>query len=166
MRSERQQLEASSWFAVVRAYQECNRRYAQMLEHFDLTIPQFDVLTAIRRLPAATPKQIADELVVTRGNISGLLQRLQDRELIATRSHETDGRSFYCELTPTGVSTLERARSAAARFVAKQLSAFSDEELQHTKASMQRMHSHLCELDPDAIARGSTAGSSRSAGHA
>ena len=76
MRSERQQLEASSWFAVVRAYQECNRRYAQMLEHFDLTIPQFDVLTAIRRLPAATPKQIADELVVTRGNISGLLQRL------------------------------------------------------------------------------------------
>ena len=62
---QRMKLQASSWFAVVRAYQECNRRYSQLLAGFDLTIPQFDVMNAIRNLgEQATPKAIADRLVV------------------------------------------------------------------------------------------------------
>ena len=151
----RQSLEAASWLAVVRAYQECNRRYAVMLDHFELTIPQFDVLSAIRRHdPQATPRQIANDLVVTRGNITGLLHRLQDRGLVRTREHETDGRSFYCDLTPSGRRLLDEARGAASRFVAYQLSDFSDDELRHTRDSMTKMQAHLHTLDPDAIATG------------
>ena len=30
-------LESSCWFAVVEAYQACNRRYSTMLREFDLT---------------------------------------------------------------------------------------------------------------------------------
>ncbi len=154
----RQRLEASSWIAVVRAYQECNRRYTLMLEHFDLTIPQFDVLSAIHKHdPAATPRMIADELVVTRGNITGLLHRLQERRLVRTRSHETDGRSFYCELTPSGRRLFENARKAASRFIAEQLSPFSDDEVRDTREMMTRMRSHLETLDPRSIASGATA---------
>ena len=93
----RRALEASSWLAVVRAYQECTRRYAQMLDHFDLTIPQFDVLTAIRRHePAATPHLIAQDLLVTRGNITGVLQRLQEHDLVTLPENE----SLHIQDTP------------------------------------------------------------------
>ena len=155
--THRQSLEASSWLAVVRAYQECNRRYTQMLDHFELTIPQFDVLSAIRRHdPSATPRLIADDLVVTRGNITGVLHRLQERGLVRTRAHETDGRSFYCELTPVGRRLLDKARRAATRFITFQLSEFSDEELEYTETSMTRMLAHLGTLDPARIAEGKT----------
>jgi DNA-binding MarR family transcriptional regulator len=145
--------QALSWFAVVRTYQECNRRYAALLRHFGLTVTQFDVLNAILRLEGnATPHAIAEELVVTRGNITGVLQRLQEHDWIATRRHQADGRSFVCSLTASGLSRLQGARRAAALFIDRQLEPFSDGELQETRRQMDRMREHLLTIDPDLIA--------------
>lgn len=155
---ERRKLEASSWLAVVRAYQECNRRYTQMLEHFELTIAQFDALSAIaRHEPDGTPKAIADELLVTRGNVTGLLTRLRDRGLIRTRQNAQDGRSFHCQLTAEGRRRLDAARSATSRYIRAQLSAFDTRELEFTEAMMRRMETHLHSLDPQALALGNDA---------
>lgn len=149
---ERQKLQASSWLAVVRAYQECNRRYAQTLQAFDLTITQFDMLNAIHRLKdRAMPKVIAEELLVTRGNITGVLHRLQDRLLVGTREQQHDGRSFVCYLTPAGKQQLLQARRATMMFVNEQLAPFSDRELQQTENQMNRMRSHLQTIDPATI---------------
>lgn len=148
----RMKLQASSWLAVVRAYNECNRRYTQLLAGFDLTIPQFDVLSAILNLDReATPKRIAAELVVTRGNITGVLRRLQERRLVKTRGHEKDGRSFVCELTAAGRRLLKRARAAASTFITRQLSPFDDDTLQRTEKLMNHMHEHLRSIDPQEI---------------
>ena len=153
-RDQRSKLETTSWLAVVRAYQECNRRYAQLLKGFDLTIPQFDVLNAVRQLGLdATPRAIADELVVTRGNITGVLRRLQERALLDTRHHEYDGRSFVCILTSGGERLLGEARLAAARFITAQLEPFASRELQETERQMNRMRLHLQSMNPDEIAR-------------
>ncbi len=155
---QRRRLEASSWLAVVRAYQECNRRYTQMLEHFELTIAQFDALTAIaRHEPDATPKSIAEELLVTRGNVTGLLHRLQERGLVITRQNETDGRSFHCLLTSQGRRRLEQARAASARFIEAQLAIFDGNELDLTGTMMARMERHLHSLDPHQLASGNDA---------
>lgn len=146
--------QALSWFAVVRTHQECNRRYAALLRHYDLTVTQFDVLNAILRLGAdATPHAIAEQLVVTRGNITGVLQRLQDHGWMKTRRNHADGRSFVCELTATGHRQVERARRGAALFIDRQLAPFSDEELRTTREQMDRMRQHLLTMEPDAIAR-------------
>ncbi|MEM9492655.1 MAG: MarR family transcriptional regulator, partial [Myxococcota bacterium] len=104
-----------------------------------------------KHAPEATPKAIAEELVVTRGNITGVLNRLHERELIDTRQHATDGRSFVCELTGQGQALLKRARAGAGAFIRQQLSMFDDDELQLTMHNMQRMEAHLREMNPDAI---------------
>ncbi len=150
--AERAKLQTTSWMAVVRAYQECTRRYAQLLHGFGLTIPQFDVLNAVTQLgDGATPKAIADRLVVTRGNITGVLHRLQDHGLLRTRTHEHDGRSFVCELTDAGNARLSQAHKAAAAFIAEQLAPFDDDALRFTEDNMNRMRAHLKTIDPDAI---------------
>ena len=150
--SPRQKLLVSSWVAVVRTYQECNRRYTRMLQAFDLTTSQFDVLNAIDRLrDEAMPRVIAKELLVTRGNITGVLHRLKDREFIETREQEKDGRSFVCHLTATGTEALNRARAAASLFIDEQLAPFSDTELRQTEQQMNRMRSHLLTIDPETI---------------
>lgn len=156
--SQRRTLEAESWLAVVHAYLACQRRYAQMLEHFDLTIPQFDVLAVLRRHPGgATPRTIADEMLVTKGNVTGLITRLESQGLIARRPHETDGRSFVCEFTADGLALFRRAGAAAGRFVREQLAPFSDEHLTRTRDQMRDMRAHLEVLDPGAIATPPTA---------
>ena len=150
---DRQRLEAESWLAVIQAYQTCTRRYAQMLEHFELTIPQFDLLTAVWRLrDDATPKAIAGELLVTKGNVTGLVSRLETMGLLVRRPHRTDGRSFCCEFTSDGLALYREARTAAARFIAAQLAPFDDHELENTRVQMRRMRAHLETLDPHRIA--------------
>jgi DNA-binding MarR family transcriptional regulator len=152
-KEQRRALESSSWFAVVRAYEECARRYARMLEHFDLTTSQFDALAAIDALrDDALPKSIADRLLVTRPNVTGLLRRLEERALIRMEPHASDGRAWLCRLTPAGRRTLRAARQAAERFVHTQAAPFSSDELQRLEALMRSMQHHLQSMNPDAIA--------------
>ena len=150
---DRPRLETTSWLAVVRAYNECTRRYARLLARFDLTIPQFDAMTAIRVLgDDATPHAIADRLLVTRGNVTGVLRRLKDSNLITTRHNERDGRSFVCRLTRAGKTRMGRARAAAALFIEAQLAPFDDDALANSERQMTRMYEHLTTIDPDSLA--------------
>lgn len=153
--ARRAALETASWLAVVRAYEECGRRYARMLDHFDLTISQFDVLLAVQQLAdEAMPKHIAQRLLVTRPNVTGLLRRLEERQLIQMVPHASDGRALICRLTPAGSRRVRDARSAAERFVRAQTAPFPDRDLAAIQALMRNMYQHLQSLDPDRIAAG------------
>ena len=150
----RGQLETSSWFAVVKTYLECSRRYTEMLSYFDLTVTQYEVLAAIENLgDEAQPKTIAHRLLVTRANITGVTKRLQERGLVDTVEHNSDGRSFVCVPTRAGRQLLKKTHAAVHRFVSAQLAPFSTEDLAQTRELMQAMHRHLETLDPAALAR-------------
>ena len=152
-RSPREALEFSSWFSVVRTYEECARRYAGMLAHFDLTVSQFDALVSIDALgEAAQPRAVAERMLVTRANVSGLLRRLEQGGLIELSPHESDKRSLRCSLTSKGKALTRRARAAAARFVRAQLAPFPRSELETLERQMRAMHRHLQTLDPTALA--------------
>ena len=154
-RSPTETLEFSSWFSVVRTYEECARRYAGMLAHFDLTVSQFDALVSIEALgDAAQPRAVAERLLVTRANVSGLLRRLEKHGLISLSPNHSDKRSVLCALTPEGRKLTHRARAAAARFVRAQLAPFPKAELETLDHQMRAMYSHLQTLDPAALADG------------
>lgn len=151
----RAELAESAWFAVVHAYQACTRKYEQMLGAFGLTLPQFEALMAIERLgEQALPKHIADALLVTRGNVTGVLERLRAHALIRLDTHPVDGRARVASLTAEGARVCAQARAAASRFIEAQLAPFSTEEMVATRQTMVRMRNHLETLDPDALARG------------
>ncbi len=154
--NRRERLETASWFAVVRAYLECSKRYTRMLQHFDLTVAQYDALRAIESLgEEAVPKAIADRLVVTRANITGLIRRLEERGLVRLKAHSDDGRSIICSITPSGRKLTDRAHAAADRFVRAQLQPFDDRTLEYVEGMMKDMHTHLQTLNPEALAAGS-----------
>jgi MarR family transcriptional regulator, organic hydroperoxide resistance regulator len=145
-------LATRSWFAVVTAYQTCERQYGRVIAGFGLTIPQFEVLSAIAELGArATPVLIAQRMLVTKGNITGLLKRLSDQGLIRLLANPDDGRSQLCLLTGAASKTLAVAQQASAAFIAEQLAPFSDAELISTEAQMIRMRLHLEQIDTDAL---------------
>ena len=145
---------ADSWRAVVEAYQVCSQRYGSALNHVDLTPAQFEVMILIRSLKQnATPKRIAERLLVTKGNITGVTNRLLTRGLIDRRSHQTDGRSLVFELTSRGQKLLLEANKVAAEFVRQQLEPFTDEEVEIVGRLMRQMKQHLLLMDADSIAK-------------
>ena len=145
---ERAKLQNRSWFAVVMAYQTCMRQYGRMLATFKLSVAQFEVLSAIDELQeAATPATIARRLLVTKGNISGLLRRLGDQDLITLLPNPGDGRSLHCRLSPRAAALVAKAQTAAGAFIHAQLAPFSDAQLADTQTQMTRMRLHLEQID-------------------
>jgi DNA-binding MarR family transcriptional regulator len=147
-----QALTSSAWLSVVRAYQTCARRYEELLALHGLSTAQFDCLDAIARLgDDALPKHIAEALLVTRGNVTGLIQRLENAGLVKLEPHAVDGRARLVRLTEHGRCVHGAAKRSARAFVRAQLAPFDRSDLDQTHAVMNTMHFHLLELDVRAI---------------
>ena len=137
-----------AWRSVIEAYQTCTQKYTKLMAEFELTSSQFDVLFVIEALGAeASPKQIAQGLLVTMGNVTSVTRRLLERDLIRQVASETDKRSIRFTLTKSGSDVLKRAKAASKQFVTHQLGPFSQEEIEFVGTLMQRMRSHLESAD-------------------
>jgi DNA-binding MarR family transcriptional regulator len=75
-----------------------------------LTVPQFDALAQLDRRPAGmTPGELTRELLVTAGNVTGIVARLARRGLLERRSVPEDRRTVALRLTPRGRALMRRA---------------------------------------------------------
>ena len=61
------------------------RRLSVHLERYDLTVAQFGVLAQLQAVPDLSQQALADWLSVTKGNMVGLLNRLEARGLVQRR---------------------------------------------------------------------------------
>ena len=67
-----------------------------------LSIPQFDVLSALSQGAGITQRELAQKLFVTKGNVSGLIDRLVEAGLVERRRGAKDRRSHSLFLTREG----------------------------------------------------------------
>ena len=72
-------------------------------QNFSVTLPQFDVLSELER--AGEPlsmSQLSKELMVSNGNVTGVIDRLEKIDFVKRVRAERDRRIQYIELTKTG----------------------------------------------------------------
>jgi len=93
---------------IVRAVDLHSRR---LEENFGLTGPQLAALQQVARLAPTTPTVLARELRLSQGTVTGILQRLDQRGLIARTRSETDRRAIIVEATADGRRLLDTAPS-------------------------------------------------------
>jgi DNA-binding MarR family transcriptional regulator len=75
-----------------------------------LTVPQFDALAQLERRPdGMTAGELTRELLVTAGNVTGIVARLAARGLLERRSVPEDRRTVALRLTPRGKALMRRA---------------------------------------------------------
>ena len=72
-------------------------------ENFKVTLPQFDALSELEHASdKLTMSQLSKELVVSNGNITGVIDRLEKSGLVKRTRPDHDGRIQFIELTETG----------------------------------------------------------------
>ncbi|WP_170991065.1 MarR family winged helix-turn-helix transcriptional regulator [Herbidospora galbida] len=84
---------------------------ARVLGAHGLTYADFDVLATLRREGAPyrlKPSGLSNQLMLTTGGTSNILQRLQSAGLVDREPDPTDGRSSWVRLTPKGVAMSEQ----------------------------------------------------------
>jgi len=113
-----------------------------------LTSTQLNALLVLRRAgpPGLLMGEIGQRLVVTKSNVTGLVDRLERQGLVA-RSDHRDRRATVVQLTDAGAELLERAGPRHAKLLAELTGCFTDEEkrtLIRLLSKLRRELRHRC----------------------
>ena len=99
-------------------------------QNFSVTLPQFDVLSELERAgDPLTMSQLSKELMVSNGNVTGVIDRLEKTGFVKRVRAEHDRRIQYIELTTRGRKEFTRMASRHERWVAELLSNLSMTEM-------------------------------------
>ena len=133
----------SAWLRLLRVRALVEREVRRGLGD-DLTLPQFDVLNHLSRSGGGmTFVELSRALLVTAGNVTGIVDRLEDLGLVRRAPHPGDRRAFRLTLTPRG-RTMVRARVPAhRRAVARLLATLPRRDLRMLRALLGRLRERL-----------------------
>ncbi len=128
-----------AWLLLVRIYDKMQHHLMTHLGHYDLTIAQYDVLAHLGSAPGITQQTLAERLLVTKGNICGLIDRMSSRGLVERRNDPEDRRSNLLYLTDEGQLLAREAVPAYSSFVREHIASLPAGE----QASLLDILTHL-----------------------
>ena len=89
-------------------YHKVQRRIEEMLAPHGLVLSQFEAIIKIGMRPGIIQQELVTALLVTKGNVGALLDRLELMGLVERRPDPGDRRANRLHLTPNGRSLLDR----------------------------------------------------------
>ncbi len=99
-------------------------------QNFSITLPQFDVLSELERAgDPLTMSQLSKELMVSNGNVTGVIDRLEKSGFAKRVRAEHDRRVQYIELTSKGRKEFNKMASRHEKWVADLLSDLTMNEM-------------------------------------
>ena len=112
-------LALSVWVRILKVHGLLLREVRRLVPG-GLTLPQFDVLAQLDRRPEGmTPKELRQALLVTAGNVTGIVDRLEEQRLVVREPVSHDRRTMRVTLTPEGRRCNASTRPAHRRSVAR-----------------------------------------------
>lgn len=97
---------------------------------FDVTLPQFDVLAELEHAgKKLTMSQLSKELMVSNGNVTGIVDRLEKNSFISRSRPSHDRRVQFIELTMTGEREFKRMAARHEEWQSEYFSGLSVEDM-------------------------------------
>lgn len=88
-----------------RCYQAFERTSDAHIRRSGLTSPQFDIVVTLGNTPGLSFKELGNRTLITKGTLTGIVDRLESRGLVERMACPGDGRSKLVRLTEKGEST-------------------------------------------------------------
>lgn len=123
------------------------REARRSIDRWQLTLPQFDVLAELARAGdrGFTFIELSRLLLVTSGNLTGIVDRLERDQLVRRESDPTDRRVIRIQLTPRGRRLTDEMLPAHADDIEAVLAAFPRGDLSQLADRLGRLRDYLHE---------------------
>ena len=127
---------ARVWFRLIRLEARMQAAIGERLRAIGVSIPQCDVLTTLTEKEGVSQQELAKRLYVTKGNISGLIDRLTEAGLVERRSIASDRRQHAIYLTKAGRAMAEKAIAVQRRWIAATFGRMAESDLEALEAKL------------------------------
>ena len=90
----------------VRLLAECVQGFERVsnaaVRRCGLTPPQFDIIATLGNTAGMSYRELGERTLITKGTLTGVIERLEHKGLVARTRSEDDKRSFFVKLTDAG----------------------------------------------------------------
>jgi DNA-binding MarR family transcriptional regulator len=124
---------------LLRTHQTFLAYAASHVHTLDLTLPQFDIIITLGNTTGMTFKKLGEETLITKGTLTGVISRLEDKGLVQRLASETDGRSQIVRLTPAGEAVYDSTFNEHLDFIDQIFNDYSPEEVVTLEAALMRL---------------------------
>jgi DNA-binding MarR family transcriptional regulator len=102
----------------------------RLRETFDVTLPRFDLMAQLDRAPSGmTLGELSQRMMVTNGNVTGLVDRLVAQKLVDRKPSPTDRRAQIVTLTAEGRKTFRAMARANGDWMGEIFASLSRSEI-------------------------------------
>ncbi len=109
---------------------------------FNMTLPRFDVMAALYRQPEGMlMSEIARFLIVSNGNVTGIVDRLISEGLVARSQRNGDRRTSFITLTRRGRAAFAAMAEAHEHWIAELLGGVSARDAEQLSAKLKSFRS-------------------------
>lgn len=119
-----------------RAFERCSSAHVRTLQ---LTPAQFDIIATLGNTEGMTCKELGEKTLITKGTLTGVLDRLEGKGLVERTPSLEDGRSWITRPTRRGQALFEEIFPAHIKYLQPQFDTIRDSELETMRAILKRL---------------------------
>lgn len=124
---------------LVRAYQAFKIYDDAHIRQLGLTSSQFDVIATLGNTPGMTFNKLAEKTLTTKGELTGIIDRLEKKGLVRREAHPEDRRSLLAVLTLAGEQVFEETFPAHIAYLKQRFEHLEQQELEQLRVALEKM---------------------------
>ncbi|MGZ4957198.1 MAG: MarR family winged helix-turn-helix transcriptional regulator [Methylobacter sp.] len=131
---------------LLRTHQAFLAYAASHVHSLDLTLPQYDIIITLGDTSGMTFKKLGEKTLITKGTLTGVIGRLEDKGLVQRVASETDGRSQIVRLTEAGKDLYRHSFPEHLVFINRIFDDYAPEDIADLERSLRRLHQTVAAL--------------------
>jgi len=135
--------------SLAECYHAFERYSAAQVREFGLTPPQFDILATLGNTDGMSFKELGGKTLITKGTLTGVIDRMELRGLVRRVQSKSDGRSTIVRLTKKGADEFARIFPLHVAYLRGPFTALSEAELEQFEALAGKLRGALASAAPD-----------------
>jgi DNA-binding MarR family transcriptional regulator len=124
-------------------YQAFEAYSAAHIRTLDLTPAQFDIIATLGNTPGMPFKELGEKTLITKGTLTGVVDRLTDKKLVQRVASPSDGRSQTVQLTQQGEALFERIFPDHLAHLQRAFTELSPDELVNLEKGLRHLREAL-----------------------
>lgn len=135
----------------VRLLAECMQGFERVsgnaVRHNGLTHAQFDIIATLGNTTGMSYKELGERTLITKGTLTGVIERLEQKGLVLRERSTDDKRSFFVRLTPAGDAVFRDVFPKVIARGKELFTAYSDADFETLEAALALLRTRISSHD-------------------
>jgi DNA-binding MarR family transcriptional regulator len=133
-----------TWVQLLRVHAKLTRHMERVAAEHQLTLAQFEMLIIIWKNEGISQQDLAQRLLVTKGNVCTVLCRMEKNRWVQRDNNPHDGRAYRLRLTGEGRRIIERVYPQLHERINCMMRKLSDKQLSQLSIILKELESASC----------------------